>query len=946
MTENFKILVVDDEHRIRESLKSLLCTRNYEVQTCCNGKEALNHLSHDKFDLVILDIFMEEMDGFQVIEKITTRKIEIPIIIITGHASTESAVRALRMGANDYLKKPFEPEELFISVENTLAQSKLKKNHLLVTKRLKESEERFHYLANASMEAIFFTKDGICLEANQTAADMFGYDHPEAFIGLFATQIIAQESHGIVKKHLLKNLSNSYEAVGERQDGTQFPLAIQPRTMPYKDKGIIRVTSIRDITKQKRNEEQLVYQTQMYKTLMGISSGCINIQLEKVEDTIQEALKKVGEFVAADRAYIFKYDFEKNIAINIYEWCNRGITPQIDSLQNYPLEAAADWVDFHQKGEPMVISEVSSLPLNKMRKALEQQQIKSLASVPMFHEDRLIGFTGFDSVKKLHTYSKEEIKLIQFFGRILVGLKMRASMENKLRKSEIKYRQLFKNAPAGIFEIDFQKFRFINVNDIMCSYTGYSEKEFLTMNPRDLLTQESNNLFIGRFEKFLAGQRLASNAEYSIIKKDGKKLHILLNIDYTYKREKITGANVIVHDITERRQAENEKIADQKIISEQKKLALIGQVAGKMAHDFNNILGAIMGNAELELLDCKDSGTRETLELIFEQTLRGKSLTKNLIAFAKSQELKQAFFQISDTIDLVINLLKKDLNGIRLRRDDQQEVPDLLADQGMIEHALVNLVQNSIHAVSMVEDPIITIKTYSFDNCICLELEDNGCGIPKEHLENIYDPAFTLKGRKDIEGVYERGIKGTGYGMANVKKYISQHKGKIFVESEFNSGTKFTLHLPVNKKELTKKEKAALCNRPIYSGKYILLVEDEAAISDVQYRVLTQEPCNHKLDIAPNGNLAMDLFDKNEYDFISLDYSLPGKINGMDLYHHIRRQKKTIPILFVSGNLEFLESIQNLKQKDNYIDHISKPCSNKSYVNSINELFERILFAF
>jgi two-component system cell cycle sensor histidine kinase/response regulator CckA len=345
-----------------------------------------------------------------------------------------------------------------------------------------------------------------------------------------------------------------------------------------------------------------------------------------------------------------------------------------------------------------------------------------------------------------------------------------------------------------------------------------------------------------------------------------------------------------------------------------------------------------MGNAELSLLYCKDAQTKKTLELIFKQTLRGKNLTKNLIAFAKSQEPKQNFFKINETIELVIDLLKKDLEGIELIKKEEPGVPDLLADPGMIEHALVNLVQNSIHAVDMVKNPRIIVRSFCSDDNICFEIEDNGCGIPKEHLENIYDPSFTLKGSKDVTGSYKINIKGTGYGMSNVKKYVQLHKGNISSESEFGSGTKFTICLPVIKNELTKEEKIEIRKEITHFKKNILLVEDETAISDVQYRVLTQEPCKHRLDTAPNGKVALDLFNRNEYDLISLDYILPGSMNGMDVYNHIRQTNKIIPILFVSGNIEFLESIKELKQKDTHIDHLSKPCQNKNYVNSINSL--------
>ena len=166
-------------------------------------------------------------------------------------------------------------------------------------------------------------------------------------------------------------------------------------------------------------------------------------------------------------------------------------------------------------------------------------------------------------------------------------------------------------------------------------------------------------------------------------------------------------------------------------------------------------------------------------------------------------------------------------------------------------------------------------------------------------------------------------------------------KGSISIKSEFGSGTKFTISLPVIKKELTIQEKVEIQKEKICFDKSILLVEDESAISGVQYRILSQEPCNHKVDIANDGQVAMDLFKRNNYDLISLDYVLPGGINGMDVYSYIRETDKTIPILFISGNIEFLESIKELKQKDGNIDHLSKPCQNKDYVNNVNRLFEK-----
>lgn len=497
----------------------------------------------------------------------------------------------------------------------------------------------------------------------------------------------------------------------------------------------------------------------------------------------------------------------------------------------------------------------------------------------------------------------------------LVDITEKKRTKEALVESEKKYRQLFNHAPAGMFEFDLIRNKFISGNEVMCAYTGYTTEEFLSMNPLDLLIEKSRKKFIKRFADLAVNKIEANAAEYTILKKGGDQtLCVLLNNDYIYKNGHLLGSRTVAHDISQIEQAEKEKRNAPKIAEEQKKLALVGKIAEKIAHDFNNILSIIMGLAELSILDCQDSETKESLDLIFQQTLRGKNLTKNLVVFSKDHEPKQEFFRINEKIDLVLNLLKKDLKGIKLTKENNEGIPDLLADPGMIEHSLVNLIQNSIHALSLTPYPELKLKTYSSNKNICFEIEDNGCGIPLENHKDIYQPSFTLKGSKDITGSYKNGIKGTGYGMSNIKKYIEQHKGDISFESQVGLGTKFIINLPLFKKELTKEDVTKIEENITYSGKNILLVEDETDILYVQYKILSQAPCSHHVDTAKNGQEAMDLFDRNPYDFISLDYVLPGRINGMDVYNHIRKTDKAIPILFISGNIEFLESIEVLKK--------------------------------
>ena len=401
----------------------------------------------------------------------------------------------------------------------------------------------------------------------------------------------------------------------------------------------------------------------------------------------------------------------------------------------------------------------------------------------------------------------------------------------------------------------------------------------------------------------------------------------------------------LIHELQARHielSARNEELRRaRKTTVEKEKYVLVGKVAGKMAHDFNNILAGIMGSAQIALLRENDDKTRKTLELIVEQAMRGKNLTRNLVAFARDQEPSPEFFPVQEKIDLVLTILKRDLDGIEVVREYDPDLPDLLADPGMIEHGLVNLVHNSIHAVGRTEQPVIVIRAYEKDGMIRIEVEDNGCGIPNEHIDRIYEPAFTLKGSRDVNGWYESGIKGSGYGMANVKKYVELHRGEITIDSKKGVGTKVTLSFPFVEKGLSDREVRQMGEKDFHAEKTILLVEDERTIADIQCNLLTGEPCRHRVDIAETGQDAVEFFDKNEYDCVSLDYVLPGKLNGMDVYQHIREIDKTVPVLFVSGNLEFLESVKALKRKDPYVDHISKPCRNTEYLRSINRLLGR-----
>lgn len=189
----------------------------------------------------------------------------------------------------------------------------------------------------------------------------------------------------------------------------------------------------RDISELKRVEETLGHQSALQKILMNISSEYINISASRVGTIIDHSLEQLGEFVKADRVYIFEYDWNKNVCSNTHEWCNKGISPQIEELQNIPLDTIPKWVEAHKDGLTLNIPDVLALSKDDpIRVVLEPQKIKSLITIPMLFEGKCIGFLGFDSVKKHYTYSEKEEGLLLVFSQMLVNVKRRAELEEKL----------------------------------------------------------------------------------------------------------------------------------------------------------------------------------------------------------------------------------------------------------------------------------------------------------------------------------------------------------------------------------------------------------------------------------------------------------------------------------------------------------------------------------
>ncbi len=188
----------------------------------------------------------------------------------------------------------------------------------------------------------------------------------------------------------------------------------------------------KDVTEKKLAQIQLQYQSDIRKLLVELSSGFINIPLKEINNAINQSLERIGEFVGADRAYVFIYDFNAFTATNTFEWCRHGVSPQINNLKNISLSQYSDIVSVHKQGEIVKIDNASDLPPGAMRKLLEDQDVISLLTIPLLKEGSCTGFVGFDSVFAKHIYNDYEQQLLQVYAQTLVNAMERLEKEEKL----------------------------------------------------------------------------------------------------------------------------------------------------------------------------------------------------------------------------------------------------------------------------------------------------------------------------------------------------------------------------------------------------------------------------------------------------------------------------------------------------------------------------------
>ncbi|QNE30972.1 response regulator [Sphingomonas sp. NBWT7] len=485
-------------------------------------------------------------------------------------------------------------------------------------------------------------------------------------------------------------------------------------------------------------------------------------------------------------------------------------------------------------------------------------------------------------------------------------------------------RTLVQMMPLGIALVD-RDGRFLEMNDAFLRAAAV-DKAAPPLYPGDLVMREDKAAVADAVRRF-AGGGAAHAADMAVRLRDHPDEPVVLSI----AGARGLGEAAVVLSLKDN----SEESRLKREVAQATKMQAVGQLAGGVAHDFNNILTAIIGHCDLMLMrHSPGDSDYDDIQQIRNNSNRAAGLTRQLLAFSRQQTLRPQVLQLPDVVSEVSNLLKRLLGEtVTLEVRHGRDLGPVRADPGQLEQVVVNLAVNARDAM-LAKHPHgggkLTIQTRSATivevrrrgpdimpagDYTALEISDTGSGIPPDILPKIFEPFFTTK---------EVG-KGTGLGLSTVYGIVKQSGGYIFADSKPGQGASFTIYLPVHARgEPVAPRKPAAKPKPaeMWGTGTVLLVEDEDMVRAVAERALTRQ--GYTVLTAENGEVALELIAEHpRFDLLVSDVVMPA-MDGPTMARHVRARYPDLPILFMSGYAE--EQLRKSIDLDN-VAFIPKPFS-------------------
>ena len=437
------------------------------------------------------------------------------------------------------------------------------------------------------------------------------------------------------------------------------------------------------------------------------------------------------------------------------------------------------------------------------------------------------------------------------------------------------------------------------INQVAEKLTGWSAKEALGESLESVFSivdQINREPIANPAERvFSQGETLTLESSTLLICRDGTE-YLIDDSAAPIRNEsgEMIGIVLIFRDITEQKSLENQ-------LQQSRKMDAIGQLAGGVAHDFNNMLAGILGAAELLKIKV-DQKHHRMVDLIINAAERAAQLTEKLLSFSRKGKVESTPIDVHLALDSAIAILERSIDKrISLKTNFTEENSNVIGDLSQLQNVFLNLGINASHAIAgegeiVFSTEIITLSqeqcgTSSFEISpgayIQVSVRDTGCGIPIENLQKIFEPFFTTKSQG----------KGTGLGLAAAYGAVHQHKGSISVYSEIDKGSVFNIYLPLTDAEMPVD---SVVENVTQGQGTILLIDDELIIRSTAELMLQRLGYTVLLGEDGADGLAVYLENRSEIDLVILDMIMP-KMDGRECFHKLKQLDPDVKIILASG---------------------------------------------
>jgi len=513
-------------------------------------------------------------------------------------------------------------------------------------------------------------------------------------------------------------------------------------------------------------------------------------------------------------------------------------------------------------------------------------------------------------------------------------------MERRLYESEKRYRLLVSNIPSIVFtgykdwSVDF-------IDSKIETLTGYAMEDFNSRRLKwiDIVVKDDIERIKEIFTEALKTDKTYMR-EYRIKSRKGEIIWIQQRGQIICDDQgEVLCVSGVLFDISDRMRAQEEKKKLEARLQQVQRMEAIGTLAGGVAHEFNNLLMSIQGNASLMLLDTDTSHPhRERLDNIERSVKGGADLTRQILGFALGGKYEVRLTDLNELISRTSSLFERTKKEIKIYREYQKDIWMVEVDQGQIEQVLLNLSFNAGQAMPGGGSLYLETQNLALDenyvkpfntepgNYVKISITDTGVGMDEATKQRVFEPFFTTK---------EMG-RGSGLGLASVYGIVKNHGGMINVYSEEGMGTTFNIYLRASRKELT--EEKGVAEEPLKGSETILLVDDEDTIIDVGQQML--KALGYTVLVARNGKEAIEVYEKkkDKIDMVILDMVMPD-MGGGKTYDKMKGIYPGIKALLSSGYSINGEATEILERGCS--GFIQKPFNMRQLSQKIREILDK-----